>query len=565
MFSCCRNSTSAIQTEKEGKTESLSRTNTSQANLVRRTSVYFDSAKDSSDIQECIPSDDDSEIFMDAVQDLEDMYPIITTSYIPPAPRRVSMLEPDSMLRATHLNEPDTILQAKPVQQRLRLPPVLEKRSSSRATRKAQRRPTAAAKQDLVNPHVVIQERGYPGQLSNDELAQAQKFYRAIHGDDAAVRDIVYSLNTVEEEPYAICRFLRATQFDADKIVQRLQDGLDLWKDASAANFYPDLSDAIGAPVPVFLQFYPYCYFGTAKNGCPVSYFKAGRFDVEGLLAMTTTDKTASYFWHSNMYSFRDLLQKTKESQPEFVRCEAINVIDLTGLSASQFSNDTMDALKIISKIGDYFPETMHCLIVLNAPTWFSMTWRIIQGFIDPRTAKKIQVFGSETKGRNRLFELVDESEVPTDFGGKAGSTDLTIRKLAFGNDWNKRRLAVDLMHVKRNGKSKTFEWTLNANEEMTQVQVFSRSVTPCSITLTQKGGAVVADQVAIERPHGNTTFTAAKEALPFVTTIPTANAPIRGPGTFTVEASDNKESSTVNKKLPSGFFLFVADIRQTE
>ena len=51
------------------------------------------------------------------------------------------------------------------------------------------------------------------------------------------------------------------------------------------------------------------------------------------------------------------------------------------------------------------------------------MTWKLISGWVDARTANKVEIYSSKKKAEKRLAELVDESELPSDYGGKATST----------------------------------------------------------------------------------------------------------------------------------------------
>lgn len=69
----------------------------------------------------------------------------------------------------------------------------------------------------------------------------------------------------------------------------------------------------------------------------------------------------------------------------------------------------------------------MNKMLILNAPTFFAATWRIIKGWLDPRTANKIEVISSKTAGEKRLLELVDADLLPSDYGGKAKDTVSTM------------------------------------------------------------------------------------------------------------------------------------------
>jgi hypothetical protein len=164
-------------------------------------------------------------------------------------------------------------------------------------------------------------------------------------------------LRNVEEEPYAICRFLRATKFDADKILERLEDNKTMWKRAHADHFYPDISNALNCPFSVFLTQYPFLAIGRGKNACPVNYFQAGKVHPEGMFCATTVQKVEAYFWHQFVHGFQKEVQKSLVQNPNLVRMEGINILDLKGLSASAISTETLEVVKLASKIADFFPE----------------------------------------------------------------------------------------------------------------------------------------------------------------------------------------------------------------
>ena len=60
--------------------------------------------------------------------------------------------------------------------------------------------------------------------------------------------------------------------------------------------------------------------------------------------------------------------------------------------------------------------------IVIGAPGFFSLTWKIVKGFIDARTQSKIEFFSNTARGKKRLLELIDGAQLPRDYGGSAPS-----------------------------------------------------------------------------------------------------------------------------------------------
>jgi hypothetical protein len=46
-----------------------------------------------------------------------------------------------------------------------------------------------------------------------------------------------------------------------------------------------------------------------------------------------------------------------------------------------------------------YYPETLHCLYIINAPFIFYGAWKVISAIIQPETREKIQVFVRDALG----------------------------------------------------------------------------------------------------------------------------------------------------------------------
>ncbi|EED86803.1 hypothetical protein THAPSDRAFT_264603, partial [Thalassiosira pseudonana CCMP1335] len=65
-----------------------------------------------------------------------------------------------------------------------------------------------------------------------------------------------------------------------------------------------------------------------------------------------------------------------------------------------------------------FFTQTLHCLLIINAPSWFGLVWSVVKKLIDARTASKIEVFTSSKSGLARMKELIDNSQIPSDLDG---------------------------------------------------------------------------------------------------------------------------------------------------
>lgn len=538
---------------------------------VRRTSIYYVAQEVEGGVVEVEEGDIELEFF-DAVQDLEDEdeYPIITTAFCAKS-KRVVFSEPETMLRKLQdlATEEEDEAKDKVIVPAV-LPPntpsqpttrrfSLRKVSSTRKSPKREisrrgslqffRRGSLVISEELEVPKINVRERGYPGELTEKELEECQKFYREIHNRKGHYLQIVYALQGIEEEAYAICRFMRAVKYDANAMLERLEKAEQIWKDAKSNGFYEDIDAALGAPMVLFLQNYPNLYYGYAKNGCPVNYWLVGEMRVEGLLSLVPIDLSECYWWHTFMYTFRNKMTHAKGRNPDFVRCESINVMDLKGMSSSQITSEALESLKRVGKISQFFPETMHCMVVINAPSWFALSWGAIKPMLDPRTARKIEIYSSEAKGYKRLAELVDSAELPIEYGGTGLSLEESIRN--FGRKpGDKREFHSELIYTRKTDVKKEDLYTLQTGETA-KVRVYTRSVIGAEVTILLEG-----NEVGNKTVQRNDQGEADVPANPFCTEVADI---INGPGKLSVVV---KGLGDVNPKNSSyGYFLIVVEV----
>jgi hypothetical protein len=127
--------------------------------------------------------------FFDSFQEEEDMpdevelYPIIITTYIKPK-KRVTMLEPETLLseKSDLSNFEDTIdTNTKKAVDRVAGFPQIAEESNRRRLSDIFKRSTSSKRQfDLEQPTIVIKERGFPGQLTKEELAECVSILQKI-------------------------------------------------------------------------------------------------------------------------------------------------------------------------------------------------------------------------------------------------------------------------------------------------------------------------------------------------------------------------------------------------
>lgn len=388
---------------------------------------------------------------------------------------------------------------------------------------------TALLLKELEMPDVTVREPGFPGELTEEELEAVKLFQSELQTRDQIYNQIVRSFSSVEKEAYALCRFLRARKFDVEKVFELLDEAREFYVEALADDFYPDLEAALGFPRSVFLSQYPAIFNGNAKNGCPVMYLRAGMIQPEGIKCLVPVEKISKFFWNDVVYGLTSMLKQGRTLNPNFVRTENISVYDLAGVSRSQITTDTFDVIKQGNRVMASFPETLHCLLIINAPGWFGFVWSAIRKFIDPRTASKIEVFTNAKAGSARMRELIDESQIPSDYDG-SGSSLAQAAAGAVGSAsscTSPKIVAVNhLLTLTKKHNERSYDFQVEDSKQLT-LTINTRCKTGATAALFRDGTLVSQANVLGEEAD-----------VPYIRTL----GAVKGPGNFKVKLKSKSD-----------------------
>lgn len=322
---------------------------------------------------------------------------------------------------------------------------------------------------------------GFPGELTKEYVEVYTKFRDEVEKRGGEFKKTVYSFGEEEGEAFCLCRWLRARKFVYDDVIKMVEGATECRKEAREQDFYPDPITALGVDPSVYVSLYPQLYSGNAKNGCPIFISKPGILNVDGMECITTLDGILKFHWHVMMHDYAGRLAENKKQNPEYTNFACVCVLDLEGLTTAQLSSRALAIIKTQTEVDSLcFPETMNKMIVINAPRFFSMTWRLIKGWIDPRTAGKVDLISSRKEWEKRMLELVDEDQLASDYGGKWEDTNTTLMKQAPGN---MSRQITHLLHVRAHAHHTV---KVEANEEL-EVVVYTRGTTGAKFTIADK------------------------------------------------------------------------------
>ena len=274
---------------------------------------------------------------------------------------------------------------------------------------------------------------GYPGHLTEKQLQICLDFRKQITSDDdnnddnATRREIVFAFHKIENEAYAICRYLRAREFDIEATLKMIDGYIPRWKEGREHNFYPDFNAVTNhnGDESALLSQFPLVIGGLAKNGCLILYFTVKHLSLDGTECVANLDKIGPYMWYLVLQKYVNEVQKRQADDPT-VKIRPVQVLvvaDLDGLQLLTLRR-AMPALQTALGILSVFPEFLYSVVICNVPRFFNAFWRIIKTFLDPSTANKFELYSKRSIGQKRLRELIHPVQLASNFGGTAISTD---------------------------------------------------------------------------------------------------------------------------------------------
>ncbi|ESK95010.1 sec14 cytosolic factor family sec14 [Moniliophthora roreri MCA 2997] len=230
--------------------------------------------------------------------------------------------------------------------------------------------------------------------------------------------DILHEGDTIGTDDETLKRFLRARKYDlvqAKKMFADAQQWRKTVEGVGIDELYKQIDPFDYPEREAVFNYWPMWFHKTDKRGRPLNVHFLGGMNLHQLYKECTPER----HWQTVLVNAESL---TREVLPAASRStdkdinSVLVVVDLRGFGLHQFWQMKNLAQRSFQMSQDYYPETMGQLVIVNAPSSFTIIWSVIKSWLAKETAEKVDVMGKDYK--DRLLELVDADSLPSILGG---------------------------------------------------------------------------------------------------------------------------------------------------
>ena len=188
-----------------------------------------------------------------------------------------------------------------------------------------------------------------------------------------------------------------------------------------------NLQDALSSRQPAFdslKQHYPHGFLGwCSKSDCLIEFEAMGQW-AEAYKCIVADgfgeDDMLKHLLFSYIFAFRHLDSR------KWPKGKTVKIMDVEGLQMSHLNTPSFKFItQIAGALAVLFPQRLHQCFLVNAPTWWSMAWRLISPMIPEKVRAQMQVFNKKNKDKAKaaMLEWISEDELPIKYGGKSTAT----------------------------------------------------------------------------------------------------------------------------------------------
>jgi len=217
-------------------------------------------------------------------------------------------------------------------------------------------------------------------------------------------------------------RFLRARNLNMQDSVRMITNWWTWWNSPllGTDSTLPKniLRDAIEDPKEdLYTQICPHCFIGEDKEGRPIYWEQTGIISANfDSLKKNIRDEDELIVRHVRFNELNNIRYEYLSKKYNKNVTKVNIVFDMKGINMMPDFMGIKFVRKMLEVDQNYYPERLHKLFMINAPWFFTTIYALISPWVDPVTAKKINIIGSDYLAT--LREHIDDSNIPVELGG---------------------------------------------------------------------------------------------------------------------------------------------------
>jgi hypothetical protein len=237
----------------------------------------------------------------------------------------------------------------------------------------------------------------------------------------ASVDDTQLVKFTIESDEQMARRFIDARAGDVTKALQLMHECGEV-KRAHNITHLKTLApgDILHVDIAVLKHFYPHGDIGHDKCHRPLFFEHSGAVNIDAVLHMVTLEQLKAYhLWNMEVNVNRALVDKLNLIGSQLSSVKIVVISDLSEMTMAHCSSKFIEHFKAIIALDNVcYPETLGSMFIINSPKIAIGAYKLLKGFADKKTQKKVEMFGKGGVAAPRLLEVIDADQLPVSMGG---------------------------------------------------------------------------------------------------------------------------------------------------
>lgn len=190
------------------------------------------------------------------------------------------------------------------------------------------------------------------------------------------------------------------------------------WRLSRAWRRRERVDDVLREPQPFFdviKDAYPHWLGGRSRKGELVYWERVGCVDAEKLRkAGVNLEALVRHYIFLNEWTWR--VHSPSAAGDDSYQ---VVVLDIQGVRLQHVGGLRLEYLRACTDIAQLnYPERTSKYVVVNAPSWIPIIWRVVEPMLHPETRSRISIHRSGKASKDGLLDLIDPAHVPACYGG---------------------------------------------------------------------------------------------------------------------------------------------------